>query len=130
MNGNDRRAGFPVLEAAVACIAVAAIAVHIALWFGGSTAFQVPLYAGLGASAPLLWRILRNLARLKMTADLLAGISVIAAVLLGEYLAGTIVVLMLSTGQGLEAYAVKRASFALNALAERLPSVAHLSSGS
>ncbi len=45
--------------------------------------------------------------------------------MLGEYLAGTLVVLMLSGGQALEAYAVRSASSVLEALARRMPSIAH-----
>ena len=45
--------------------------------------------------------------------------------LLGEYLAGALVVLMLSGGEALEAYAVRSASSVLRALAKRMPSVAH-----
>src|SRR5262249_52651700 len=41
------------------------------------------------------------------------------------YLAGTFVVLMLSGGEALEAYAVRSASSVLEALARRVPSVAH-----
>jgi heavy metal translocating P-type ATPase len=46
---------------------------------------------------------------------------------LHEYLAGTLVVLMLSGGEALEAYAVRRASSALAALAKRMPAAAHRS---
>ena len=63
--------------------------------------------------------------RREFGSDLLAGISIIASVVLGEYLAGSLVVLMLSGGQTLEAYAVRSASSVLNALARRMPSVAH-----
>ena len=44
---------------------------------------------------------------------------------LGEYQAGTLVVLMLSGGEALEAYAVRSASSALEALARRMPTKAH-----
>src|SRR5690606_33650551 len=57
--------------------------------------------------------------------DLLAGISIVTAVLLGEYLAATLVVLMLSGGAALESFAVRRASSVLDALARRMPSNAH-----
>src|SRR5581483_3296058 len=57
--------------------------------------------------------------------DLLAGISIVTSVLLGQYLAGTLVVLMLSGGQALEAYAVRSASSVLEALAHRMPWQAH-----
>ena len=59
------------------------------------------------------------------SSDLLAGISIVTAVLLGEYLAGALVVLMLSGGEAIEAYAVRSASSVLQALANRMPSIAH-----
>ena len=73
------------------------------------------LLAGLG----------RSLLRGQLGADWLAGISIVAATLLGEYLVGAIVVLMLSGGAALEDYAVRRASNVLEALAKRLPHVAN-----
>ncbi len=69
--------------------------------------------------------LLIKLWRWEFGSDLLAGISIIASALLGEYLAGTLVVLMLSGGEALESYAVRNASAVLNALAKRMPSVAH-----
>jgi len=57
--------------------------------------------------------------------DLLAGISIVTSLLLGEYLAGCLVVLMLSGGEALEARAVSRAGDVLAALARRMPLVAH-----
>ncbi|HJY08101.1 MAG TPA: hypothetical protein VJ323_17415, partial [Bryobacteraceae bacterium] len=57
--------------------------------------------------------------------DFLAGLSIITSAVIGEYLAGSIVVLMLSGGNALEQYVTRRASNVLSALAKRLPSVAH-----
>ena len=51
--------------------------------------------------------------KLQFGSDLLAGISIVTAALLGEYLAGTLVVLMLSGGEALEGYAVRSASSVL-----------------
>ena len=62
-------------------------------------------------------------------ADLLAGISIVTAVLLGQPLVAVVVVLMLSGGQALEAYATRRASSVLDALARRSPSLAHRRQG-
>jgi cation transport ATPase len=64
-------------------------------------------------------------AKFKFGSDLLAGISIVTAVLLGEYLAGALVVLMLSGGEALESYAIHSASSVLRALAQRMPSLAH-----
>ena len=58
-------------------------------------------------------------------ADLLAVLSIITGVVLGEYLAATLIVVMLSGGQALEAYAIRKASSVLHALAGRMPSIAH-----
>jgi heavy metal translocating P-type ATPase len=55
----------------------------------------------------------------------LAGISIVASVLLHEYLAGALVVLMLSGGETLESFAVRSASSVLAALAKRMPTIAH-----
>ncbi len=57
--------------------------------------------------------------------DLLAGISILSSVLLGQYLVGTIIVLMLSGGEALEQFATRRASSVLDALAKRMPQIAH-----
>jgi heavy metal translocating P-type ATPase len=68
---------------------------------------------------------LGKLARGQFSSDLLAGISIVAAALLGEYLAGCMVILMLSGGEALEAMAVRNASSVLEALAKRAPAIAH-----
>lgn len=74
---------------------------------------------------PLLYELLVKLLHRQFGSDLLAGMSIVTSVLLGEYLAGTLVVLMLSGGEALEAYAVRSASSVLEALARRMPSHAH-----
>ncbi len=74
---------------------------------------------------PLVWDLLTKLFAGTFGSDLLAGISIITSVLLGEYLAGVLVVLMLSGGEALESRAVSRAGDVLNALARRMPSLAH-----
>ena len=74
---------------------------------------------------PLLYDLLRKLLKREFGSDLLGGISIVTSVLLGEYLAGSIIVLMLSGGEALESYAVRSASSVLAALAKRMPSVAH-----
>ena len=70
---------------------------------------------------PLLWDLLRKAARGEFGSDLLAGISILTSVFLNQWLAGAVVVLMLSGGEALENYAVGRASSVLEALAKRLP---------
>jgi len=110
----------------------AAIALHLTLRFGlppdalPPGAADWPLWIALAAGGvPLLWTLAATLLRGNFGADWLAGISIVTSVLLGEYLVGSIVVLMLSGGAALEQYATRRASHVLEALAKRLPSIAH-----
>ncbi|MGZ8241111.1 MAG: heavy metal translocating P-type ATPase [Methylobacter sp.] len=87
---------------------------------------QLPLIAVLMLGGiPLIYQITIKLVKGDFGADLLAGIAIVTAVLLNEYLAGSLVVLMLSSGAVLESYAVRKASSVLEALANRMPSVAH-----
>src|SRR5690349_24831320 len=96
-------------------------------WRTSESAYQIPLLATLALGGiPLVLDLLKKLWHREFGSDLLAGISIITSVLLGEYLAGSIVVLMLSGGEALESYAVRSASSVLRALAKRMPSVAHL----
>jgi heavy metal translocating P-type ATPase len=118
----------------IAILAVVAIVAHLVLRYGyqvASPAADYPLYAALLlGGAPLVIDLLGNVIRREFGSDLLAGMSIVTAVLLGEYLAGTFVVLMLSGGESIEAYAIRRASNVLRALAKRMPSTAHKKNGS
>jgi heavy metal translocating P-type ATPase len=119
----------------IAALAIAAIGGHLLLRFvfhAGGTVLDVPVteiplvIALLFGGVPLVLQLLLKLLRGEFGSDLLAGISIVTAVVLREYLAGTLVVLMLSGGEALEAYAVRSASSVLAALARRMPSAAHL----
>jgi len=129
----DRAGGgrftLPGREARIAGVACAGIFVHLWLRWGTDVSLivqQMPLYIVLAAGgAPLVLGLALKALRRQFGSDLLAGISIVTAVLLGEYLAGSLVVLMLSGGEALETFAVGRASSVLQALARRMPSVAH-----
>jgi heavy metal translocating P-type ATPase len=110
-------------------LSLIAIAVHLIARsaVGHSTAAaNYPLWTALALGGlPLVLELALKLFRGQFGSDLLAGISIVTSVVLGEYLAGTLVVLMLSGGEALESYAVRSASSVLNALVKRMPSVAH-----
>jgi len=120
-------------EAYIAILAAVCIAASLALRFGWHAApaiWAIPLYITLIAGGvPLLIDLGEKLLAREFGSDLLAGISVITAILLGEYLVGAIVVLMLSGGAALEHYATRRASAVLDALANRMPTIAHRKAG-
>ncbi|HEX7879137.1 MAG TPA: heavy metal translocating P-type ATPase [Candidatus Eisenbacteria bacterium] len=127
----------------IAALAVAAIAFHLALRWGapafapagglpeftplaGIPTRDLPLLVALVIGGGwLVFGLVLGLVRGRFSSDLLAGLSIVTSVLLGEYLAGVVVVLMLAGGQALETYAARRASSVLAALAKRMPSTAH-----
>ncbi|HUB24655.1 MAG TPA: heavy metal translocating P-type ATPase, partial [Tepidisphaeraceae bacterium] len=121
------------LSSIIAGLALVAIAGHLLLRFYFHVAAHlanIPLLAALAiGGTPLVFGLLVKLIRREFGSDLLAGISIVTSVILGEYLAGSLVVLMLSGGEALEAFAVRSASSVLQALARRMPSVAHRKSG-
>jgi heavy metal translocating P-type ATPase len=113
----------------IAALSIMAILLHLLLRFGFHTTpgtYQIPLLATLALGGlPLLYDLLRKLLKREFGSDLLGGISIITSILLGEYLAGSIIVLMLSGGEALENYALRSASSVLAALAKRMPSIGH-----
>eukprot|EP00456_Euglypha_rotunda_P084012 TRINITY_DN83_c0_g1_i14.p1 TRINITY_DN83_c0_g1~~TRINITY_DN83_c0_g1_i14.p1 ORF type:complete len:652 (+),score=111.57 TRINITY_DN83_c0_g1_i14:7089-9044(+) len=113
----------------IAVVTLIGIAGHLVLRYATSidpAASQIPLWVVLAfGGIPLVWGLLQKIAKLDFGSDLLAGISIVTAVLLGEYLAGALVVLMLSGGEALESFAVSSASSVLRALAQRMPLIGH-----
>jgi heavy metal translocating P-type ATPase len=88
--------------------------------------YNIPLILVLLiGGGPLLFDLGRKLVAREFGSDLLAGLSILVSAILGEYLAGSIVVLMLSGGTALEDYATRRASAVLATLAKRMPQTAH-----
>src|SRR5471030_1004577 len=87
----------------IAGVALAGIALHLILRFGMQSevmAYQIPLWIVLAfGGIPLLFELLTKVAKFQFGSDVLAGISIVTAILLGEFLAGALVVLMLSGGE-------------------------------
>jgi len=112
----------------IAWTALTALALHLALRFSPAPHWliELPLILALVAGGiPLLFRLVKKILHLQFGSDLLAGISIVTAVALQQYLAGTLIVLMLGGGEWLESYAQRTASGALRALARRMPTIAH-----
>src|SRR5271166_5108681 len=128
MTASTKPGFVPSKETLIAGFTLVAIVLHLvlhyALHFPALTS-NLPLFAALLAGTPLLWELLKKLVKREFGSDLLAGISILAAVILGQYLVAAIVVLMLSGGEALEEFATARASSVLDALARRVPSLAH-----
>ena len=123
------------LNIPIALLTVVGIVAHLVLRFGATTpqvfygiALQdVPLLIVLVVGGvPLVISLGAKLFAKQFGSDLLAGISIVTSLCLHEYLAGVLVVMMLSGGAALEAYATHSASSVLNALAKRMPIKAQL----
>jgi heavy metal translocating P-type ATPase len=99
----------------------------IAVWLAGDlpraqfvwTATIVPVLAWTA------WSIVRDLLVGKTGVDIIAGLSMAGALVLGEPLAGAVIALMLSGGTVLEEFADRRARRELSALLGRTPQTAH-----
>lgn len=118
---------------AIAMFSALAIAAYLAALYLLKVSFDQCRWILISVLAigggPLVLGLARRALAGKFGSDLLAGLSIVTSAVLGEYLAGSIVVLMLSGGTALEEYATRRASSVLRALAKRMPRTAHRKQG-
>lgn len=111
-------------------VILAIIASLVLALLGYRTASNVILAVTASISViPLLWGMVQDVRDGQYGVDILAATAIIASVLLGEYWAGMIVVLMLTGGEALEDYAEHRAKTEVDALLSRAPKKAHLLRG-
>ncbi len=74
---------------------------------------------------PLAWSVLRSLMRRDVGVDAIALVSMVFALVLGQYAAGAVIALMLAGGNALEEVAGRRARRELTKLVQRAPRIAH-----
>jgi cation transport ATPase len=86
----------------------------------------VLLVSILLAGIPIILNPIAQILRGNFSVDLLAVLSIVTSLFLGQYWVAAIVILMLSGGEALEDHATRRASSVLAALAKRIPQTAHL----
>ncbi|RBP83656.1 P-type E1-E2 ATPase/heavy metal translocating P-type ATPase [Rhodobacter sp. 140A] len=116
---------------ALLALAIAGLVLGLGLHFAGhGPAAQILWTLGtLPVLAALLIEIVRALARGEVGLDIVAALSMSAALLFGETLAAQVVAVMYAGGTFLEAYAEGRARADMSALLARVPRVAHRHSG-
>lgn len=85
--------------------------------------FLVTLLIG---SLPLLVDIGTSILHGRFGIDLIAIVAIATSIVLGEFLAGSVILLMLSGGEALESFALRRARKDLTNLFERAPRLAHI----
>ena len=114
----------------VAGTLVALLAVLILLLSGQPLIAQIAasIYA-LAVAAYLAVGMARRLAGGQWGIDILAVTAIVSTVLVGEFIASMIIVLMLAGGTALEDYAAGRAKKELTSLLERVPQTAHRERG-
>lgn len=124
---NRRPPWYKTQQGLIAILATVSILASIGARLGGADPqiISLPLtIAYIFGGLPLLWNLLTKALAREFGSDLLAGISIVTAVFLDEYLAGVFVILMLSGGEAIENYAMRRASAVLDALSRRMPNSA------
>ncbi|HEX7633539.1 MAG TPA: heavy metal translocating P-type ATPase [Candidatus Saccharimonadales bacterium] len=75
---------------------------------------------------PLLWGMWQDVRSGTYGVDILAATAILTSVILGQYWAAIVIVLMLTGGESLEDYAHHRAQAELDALLEHAPQMAHV----
>ncbi|WP_328432412.1 MULTISPECIES: heavy metal translocating P-type ATPase [unclassified Streptomyces] len=111
------------LEPVLLTVTAAALAAGGAAWLAGADGLADLLW-GLGtvsAVVPAVVWVLAALRRGHAGVDLIAVLALGGTLAVGEYLAGSLIALMLATGRTLEAAAQRRASHDLRALLEHAP---------
>jgi heavy metal translocating P-type ATPase len=111
---------------AAACILGFAAGGTVRLFDGSGSADAVWAAVAAVVLLPLTWSVLRSLLRGRFGVDLIALISIAGALVLGEYLAASVIAVMLAGGNALEERARSRARRELTQLVSRAPRTATL----
>jgi heavy metal translocating P-type ATPase len=128
----DQNGAMPTLRGASRRYPVVAATIAIGLlgllsWAAGLTLAVQWLFSGWGLAVAGIQAagMVRRMRSGTVGVDVLAIMAIVATILVGEYVATLLIVLMLSGGAALEEYAAGRAQRELNALLERAPQIAH-----
>lgn len=110
-----------LLAATVAALATGGIG-----WLSGASWFADVCWSlgTVAALIPALWWVIAGLRKGRLGVDIIAVLSLAGTVIVGEYLAGVLIGVMLATGRVLDAAASQRASRDLHALLDRAPRTA------
>jgi len=109
-------------------IAALALIIGLVLYFSG---FHLASHWLLGVVAlagvvPLLWGMWQDFQSGHYGIDILAATAIVVSVIMHQYWAAIVIVIMLTGGEALEDYAENRAKTELDALLRNAPKMAHL----
>lgn len=107
-------------------VTVGALVVGVVAWSVDATdAADAAWTVGtVSATLPAMWWLVAALRQGKFGVDVIAVLSLLGTLLVGEHLAGALIAVMLSTGRALEEAAERRATKDLRSLLQRVPKVA------
>ncbi|HSI39518.1 MAG TPA: heavy metal translocating P-type ATPase [Xanthobacteraceae bacterium] len=114
------------LKVALLAVALLGLLSGLGLWLGGQPEFAPLLWAAgvVPVLAALMVEIVRGLAKGEVGLDIVAALSMSAALMFGETLAAAVVALMYSGGTFLESFAEGRARREMSDLLSRVPRTA------
>ncbi|MBG6226074.1 heavy metal translocating P-type ATPase [Arthrobacter sp. CAN_A2] len=123
MQGRTSLPRLPWLVVLTCVVIVVTILLDVA---GAGAAAQITATSySLAVATVQAYGMLRDIRKGHWGVDLLALMAIIATAVTGEYYASIVVVLMIASGQALDAFASARAQTQLRALLERAPRSAH-----
>ncbi len=91
----------------------------------GAAGNDIWIFGGIAGAIYALWSVLDSLRRAHLGVDVIALLALVGTLLVGEYLAASVISVMVASGRTLEAWAAGRATRDLHALLERAPRIAH-----
>jgi len=102
---------------------VISLCIFLAFFLGEVWLYGVPIFLGIGQ---LLIESYVRVRRGRFNFDYLAFLALVVSLILGQFLAGAVVALMVSVSAALEIYGTKRAQKTLKGLFENIPKIALL----
>jgi heavy metal translocating P-type ATPase len=113
-------------EAALLGLTLGLLAAGGLAWVLGDQGWADLLWAAAAVVAvvPAAWWVVAALRQRRLGVDVIAVLALLGTLVVGEYLAGALIAVMLATGRTLEAAAQRRATRDLRALLERAPRTA------
>ena len=116
------------LYAYIAFFVTTSLLLSLTLTFTGEkeTASLLLKYTLIFGSIPIWYTLLHELTKGSFGVDIIAGVALIGTYIIEQYLAGVVVLLMLSGGQLFEVYAMARAKKELSKLMAHAPHIAHI----
>jgi heavy metal translocating P-type ATPase len=112
---------------------IALLATLIALGLAAGGLWTIAHWAlglvAVGLSLPLVWNMIEDIRTGTYGVDVLAVTAILTSVVMHQFWAGIVIVLMLTGGEALEDYAETRAKVELDALLSRAPKQAHIYRG-